>query len=222
MSSTSTLKAPQASASRPRPAVAVRGLERVLASWRASLDLQEPNPPALRGTIAYAEKRLGRRLPRSLRALYTVSDGGSFLEGNFELEPLAGLPRLNRSFSSLAPRELLLFGTDGSDSVFGLWIGRRRGEPVVVEMDEGGGGLALVGTSLARFLVGRTAFFLENGDRHALAVLGVPRRLRFPAFIGSDAQNVAIVEWADPALPDPRAEPYRHGTTAARLRARYG
>src|SRR5687768_298135 len=82
------------------------------------------------------------------------------------------------------PPEMLVFGADGGDSVYGVWLaaGDTR-EPIVVECLEASD-LTIVGDDLASFLTSRTAYYLIlfASDGYdllpALDVLGIPEELR--------------------------------------------
>src|SRR6185369_1438624 len=117
-------------------------------------------------------------------------DGGSFVDTNLRVNPrradplgLVGASDWLRSVDWTIPDELVVFGDNGSDDSFGLWLphGRGGGDPApVIQIAEGGGGFALAGTALMPFLTARIAYYLVGEDESAgaLADLGVPEALR--------------------------------------------
>jgi hypothetical protein len=199
------------------------GFERVVSAWEASPDLHDPGKPARVGAIDFAERALGRPIPADLIALYRYADGGSFLENNLGIFPVDRLLGLNED--PHRPPELLLFADDGSDSLFGVWAPRHRREGTVpvVEYDPGGGGLALAGTNVQRFLTTRTAYYLMLYDAEpALDALGVPSAVRVPSDELDDASYAALERWADQRLPQEHSLLYESGITVEQLRRRYG
>jgi hypothetical protein len=194
-------------------------LERVLAAWSATPGINAPNPGASDADLDVAEQRLGRQLPAAAAALYRELDGGSMLEGNLQLFPLLSdsgklavttASRLMRSWEWPIPDELVLFGGDGADDNYGLWLpATDQSRPVVVNVgaifEERS--FAIVGDDLAGFLLGHTAFYvlsvLDDEDAAAAVdLLGVPEQLR--VLEGSDDDYDALLRWANPGLPDPR------------------
>jgi hypothetical protein len=199
------------------------GFEPVVSAWKASPDLHDPGKPAGLGAIDFAERALGRPIPADLIALLRYADGGSFLENNLGIYPVDRLLGLNDD--PHRPPELLLFADDGSNSLFGVWAPRLRREATapVVEYDPGGGGLALAGTSVQRFLTTRTAYYLMLYDAApALDALGVPPAVRVPSLELDDDTYAALERWADPRLPQVHARLYESGITVEELRRRYG
>jgi hypothetical protein len=197
------------------------GMSGVFAAWEAASDFNELHKPATEQRIAQAETDTGRTFPSELVALYGYANGGGVLQGNILIEPLEGLDDLQRD--ARAPKELLLFGSDGSDSLFGLWSVAGKAPSAVVEYDPGGGEMALVGSSLTPFLRGRSAYYLMLLDSDAgLDALGVPERLRAPSAEMSDEALYDLRHWADPSLEESHGELYEHGISAAELRRRYG
>ena len=199
------------------------GFELVTSAWEASSDLHEPGDAVELAAVERAGRALGRDLPSDLVALYRYANGGGFLESNLILEPVEGLLQLNDD--PHRPSELLLFASDGSDSLFGVWAPEGAGEASlpIVEYDPGGGGLALAGTMLSRFLVTRTAYYLMLYEAdHALDALGVPERLRHESEALDDESFRALAGWADPMLPLEHEELYDPGITVDELRRRYG
>src|SRR4051794_24443003 len=103
---------------------------RVLAAWRATASLHEPRPPAALGELESVEQALGRRLPEIFRELYQQHDGGSWLGGDLALMPLLTGDDLSVARGSTAlrgwdwpvPKEVVIFGRDGSGDPLGLWL----------------------------------------------------------------------------------------------------
>jgi hypothetical protein len=203
-------------------------LEPLVEAWRLSSELHELSAGASEAELAAAEAELGRSLPEAARALYRVTNGAALLRVNLRLYPLwadeLGLVAASdwlRSVEWTIPEELVVFGDNGSDDSFGLWLprGRRDDDPApVIQIAEVGDGFAVAGTSLVPFLTGWSAYYLLllEADRSALSALGVPQRLW-------DAEpDEKIFAWADPDLPDPDPDPYGRPVDVEALRERYG
>jgi hypothetical protein len=206
-------------------------IERVLAAWQTCPGLHTARAGASEEVIDTVETALGRALPACLRELYRFSDGGHFLEGNLTVEPLRGskefegLDRLTADFDARGPGvpdELLVFGGNGSDALFSLWLppgGEQTKDAPVIASDMGPESMTLAGTGLAPFLVGWSAYYLLVCEAPAMALdeLGLPDDLRTSAL---DEQHfAAIVAWADPDLPNPAWDIYETPATPDELRA---
>lgn len=204
-------------------------LDRVLAAWGLSPAIHDLRKPASRELIAEAERRLGRAIPDALKSLYRFSDGLSALGGNLALDPLVdreggGLVNLGdrlRRADWPIPDDVLVFGSNGADELFGLWYpsGARGEGPMPVVMI---GSvfepkcLALAGTDLPRFLLAWSAYYLVllEAPTQALDALAVPDALR----IGNNAWSLEpFVRWADPTLPDHDPDPYARGMDPSTL-----
>jgi hypothetical protein len=213
---------------------AVEKIERVLRAWDLANELNYvyPVPSPTPEMIAQAEMELGYRLPESARALYSVHDGGWYLGGNIVIARLfpdgensigltAGTEQL-REWGWTLPPELLVFGGDGSDGTYGLWIETTADrEPIVVETIDVGGSFAVVGDDLASFLVGRSAYYLllyadYFDPTQALDTLEVPNELRGTDL--DDEHYQAIWRWANPNLPDADPNSYDRWWTPAQIR----
>jgi SMI1 / KNR4 family (SUKH-1) len=203
-------------------------LEALVEAWRLSSELHELAAGASEAELASAEAELGRSLPEAARALYRLTDGASLLRRNLNVYPLRaaefGLVAASgwlRSVEWTIPEELVVFGDNGSDDSFGLWLprGRREDDPApVIQIAEVGEGFAVAGTSLLPFLTGWSAYYLLllDSDRSALSALDVPQRLW-------DAEpSDELFGWADPDLPDPAPDPYGRPVAVSVLRERYG
>ena len=108
-------------------------IRQVLDAWALTAALHDPEPAASEANLDNAEHALGRQLPLDARAVYRTANGGAFLQGNLMLYPL--LPPdahetvslttaagLLRSWGWRVPDKLVVFGGDGSDDLFGLWL----------------------------------------------------------------------------------------------------
>ena len=203
---------------------------RALEAWRHLGELEDV-PAATADEIADAERRLGRPLPPEARRLYESANGGTFADGNLGIHPLLAEDHdelalttasgLLRSWDWPVPDELVVFGDNGADSNFGLWLpGSSSVRPVVVELGEAfdDACLAVVGDDLGSFLVGRTAYYARLIDDDAartaaLDALGLPDELRTREDADTEEAHFAALAWASPGLPDPRPDPYERGLT---------
>src|SRR5919204_2954219 len=91
-------------------------------AWRLSADLHRLRSGASESELAVAEDDLGRPLPEPVRALYRLTDGASFLDGNLNVYPLqaetlglVGASDWLRSVRWTIAEELVVFGDNGSD-----------------------------------------------------------------------------------------------------------
>ena len=214
-------------------------IRQVLDAWALTAEMHEPEPAASEAELGRAARGLGRQLPADARAVYRTANGGAFLQGNLMLYPL--LPPggddetlalttasgLLRSWKWRVPDELVVFGSDGSDDLFGLWLpadGPARHLVVQIAEAFDDASLAVVGTDLAAFLRAWTAFYVLaagdfDGAAAALDVLGVPSALRAAGESASETQLHALLAWASPGLPDPRPDAYARGLTSEQVRA---
>ena len=209
-------------------------LQSLLACWALSRKHHEFCRGATDAEIVRSEQVLGRTLPVALRALYEMSNGLSLVGANLNIFPLesgeddelalVSASMKLREWGWNVPDELLVFGDDGSESLFGIWLPRTAGasgDGVIIELGECES-MAIAGSSLCRFLRGRTGYYLlsEDAPEAALDALGLPRELRND---DPDDEVVALItRWADPDIEDPLPDPYESGITAAELRARFG
>jgi hypothetical protein len=107
--------------------------DRLLACWRRTEDLHTLPLPASADEIAAAEAELNLALPDLLRQIYLFSKGPWLFGGCLNLDVLRnpeglGLTtssRLLREWEWPIPEEILVFGGDGSEEVYGLWLGAR-------------------------------------------------------------------------------------------------
>ena len=153
--------------------------------------------------------------------LYRQCNGADILEGNLVIDPLDGQTlSLVQSGDFLRkaewpiPEDALVFGGDGCDDLYALWLPTDRVEkPIVIEVGSifQPGSFSIVGTSLPRFLRSRTAYYLlvEECDATALDAIAVPRKFRDSSSDQLDHKIFdEIFRWSDPSLPDLPLSPY--------------
>ena len=217
----------------PRPRTTIPDLVPLVDCWLLSKRHHEWSPGASDEEISRAENLLKRRLPKVLRAVYEMSNGLGLVGGNLNFVPLESSDDSEltlvsnsstlREWSVSVLEELLLFGDDGSDSEFGLWLpegGASLDDCPVIELGESVA-MAIAGSSLCCFLKGRTAYYLlwEKDAARSLDALGLPAELRTDS--PDDDDFAKITQWADPSLPNPVPDPYTDCITADELRARF-
>lgn len=208
-------------------------LASVLTAWRVAGELDHADAPATDSDLGRVEGLLGRKLPTDLAELYRAVGGGSFVGGNLSLHPalpppgqtealsLATAGDLLRSWNWPVPEPMVVFGDNGAGDVFGVWAPRDDiGHPIVVQVGEvfEARCLAVIGDDVASFLRGWTAYYLllaaDRDVSPVLDALQVPAALRSLHDNGSDDEFFRLLQWANPALPDPRPDPYERGLTA--------
>lgn len=213
----------------------IAGLAPIVDSWSRSSSLHSWNPGARPEAIAAAEAKAGQKLPTELRAIYELSDGLSLLRGNLNFWPLksekhlcvATIHERHREWGQSYPDEILLFGDNGSEHMFGLWVGRHAidSDPhPVIEFGESSepNAMAIAGTDLIRFLIVRTAYYLNlyAGDGMAPAnsygPLGLPSHLHDAE--PTDELMCELYRWGDPSIPDIDPDPYSRGWDLNRIR----
>ena len=209
-------------------------IEVVLSAWRASSPLHAGmQEGAAAEQLDETELMLRRALPTSFRAVYEFSNGIGAVGSNTVFDSLDELAtpaesqadRLREEGWPL-PEELVVFGGDGSDGLFGLWLPEGsdgRGSAPVIEIGEifEEGCMDVAGTGIVPFLAARTAYYLRVCERvsdttPALDALGVSAELR--AAPPDDELFAAIYDWADPELPRP-PDPYKALLTGDDLRS---
>jgi hypothetical protein len=188
------------------------GLADVVAAWRGTAALHRIGDPLDEAGLARAEARLGRALPADLRRLYEACDGFDGFGGSLFIAPAlraADYADDLRDSDWVIGPELIVFGGNGAGDFYALWYpdGAPPDDPTpVIEIGEifEDAGLALIGTSLPRFLRSMTAFRLAyEGEEEAAAALGVP-----PALRSRHERFAPFIAWADPTLPFPEPDPY--------------
>jgi hypothetical protein len=124
-------------------------------AWLAADPGVRAAPGATRRMLADAERRLGVRLPRSLRRLYRASNGIEDVGGRWDVVwPLDDVVRRNLDGwegEAGHPRELLAFGDNGAGDPFCLPL---RGPELVVWWYAVGAEATEYGLPLWRFWLG--------------------------------------------------------------------
>jgi hypothetical protein len=204
-------------------------IQQVITAWSLATQVSHGSPGgAMRTSLTAAEHTLGHPLPPDLRELYAAYDGGDFLGGNIQLLPLLSTmgddlalttaSDLMREWQWEIPPEMLIFGGNGSEVEYGLWLHDPHAQSSLVIAISEDQGLAVVGDSLAGFLAGHSAFYvlLKASDGYdlvpALDALGVPANLRSFAYL-DDALYNRLLNWANPNLPDKEPDPWAHRMT---------
>jgi hypothetical protein len=208
----------------------VARLEAVVEAWRRSMRHHTFEAGLDNDEIEAVEYELGLKFPGAFRALYEMSDGLSLCHGNVTFAPMdmgdgvlsiRNFSRKLRSWKWEIPKEVVVFGGDGSDGTYGLWLPEgtpRKPDCAVVEIGEAKG-LALRATNLCSFLTWKTAYFLLlDGEIKALDAVELPGDLR----VDDGDQYARLIRWADPEVPDPLADPYKCPVTVEEMRARFG
>jgi hypothetical protein len=175
-----------------------------------------------------------RPIPEELREICGEAGGQELLGGNLRIYPLeaedpeeltvANASDRLRSSDWPVPDEMVVFGDNGQGDSFGLWAPRDgAARPIVVQIGAvfEDACLAVVGDDIPSFLQGWGAYYA--------ALTGDPDNVleEFPEFRlpeefalregGTDEEFYAIMQWANPGLPDPRPDPYERGLTAAQV-----
>jgi hypothetical protein len=189
------------------------------------------------GQWADAERALDRQLPADLRELLTEVGDEELLGGNLSVYPLVPpegddealtlttASDLLRSWDWPVPDELVIFGSNGQDESFGLWVPKDGGaRPLVVEIGEvfEDACLAVVGDDLESFERGWVAYYvLMLGEPDDISTMvkefELPDELTSLDGDAGEDEFYAILQWANPGLPDPRPDPYERGLTAAQV-----
>ena len=201
-------------------------LQTLVQAWRSSEKSNLFPPGATDLELELAESKLGFQLPSTFRELYRLFNGANLLNGNLQIYPLeetdhslglsSGSEKL-RSWDWPIPNEGLVFGDNGSDDHFGMWLPKIQGKifnhPIlrIGEIFEPRC-MAIEATGLVPFLLGWTAYYslLYEAENPLLDVLGLPEILRFNPD-EMDDPFTRIRQWADPNLPDSSPDPYSHG-----------
>jgi hypothetical protein len=176
-----------------------------------------------------------RAIPEDLRVVCAEMAGHELLGGNLRIYPLesddpdtltvANASDRLRSWDWPVPDELVVFGDNGQDDSFGLWVSR-DGEARQVVVQIGAvfeeACLAVVAEDLESFLrAWGTYYGLLLGEpwqvEQLIAELQIPEELRSLDEDGSDEEFHAVLAWACPGLPDPRPDPYERGMTAEQV-----
>ena len=182
-------------------------IETIVRSWKISGD-SDLEKPASAAQIRKVEERLGLSLSEECVALYRLCNGADVLSGNISIYPLYGRKRsllwaanYFRDYDEPIPPGMVVFAGNGLGGFFGFWP-MPDGTTQVIESD-GNGSMTVVGTSLARFLRGRSAYYFLGEEADApLDLLGLPTHLRAPSMLEGGYELMMC--WADPGLPEAR------------------
>ena len=221
-------------------------IQTLLDAWKVSGAHHSMNPPATEVEIQAAEEKIGATLPKPLREVYPLFNGGWAWELYFF--PLAPTPdedlaviNANEKYIEWEwriPQEIRLFADDHAEQAYGIWLpacGNPSFSHPIIEVGElfDDGCMGVVGTNLLSFLHGRAAFHLVYDERDkleeggeelkriqtALDMLKVPQSLRGEHF---DDEMPPFRKWADPQLPDPYGTSYSQRYTIADLKKLFG
>ena len=221
-------------------------IQTLLDAWKASGAYTSIEAPATEADIQAAEEKIGTTLPKPLREVYPLLNGGWTWELDFF--PLAPTPdedlaviNANEKYIEWEwriPQEIRLFADDHAEQAYGIWLpacGNPSFSYPIIEVGElfDDGCMGVVGTNLLSFLRGRAAFHLVYDERDkleeggeelrriqtALDMLKVPQSLRGEHF---DDEMAPFRKWADPQLPDPYGTSYSQEYTIADLKKLFG
>jgi hypothetical protein len=214
-------------------------IDAVLAALRLSADLHKLRPPAEEMSLLVVEARLDRELPAAVKRLYEFSDGMDLFNGNLNFVPaferlpfrLLDYSEELRDQDCPIAQELIMFGGDGEDELYGLWYPPEASpqDPTpVIEVGELSepDSMAVVGTDLPAFMRGWCGYRLAQYEapEAALEAIGLPRPLwRWPLEAKSHAETIApYLAWADPTLPRKNPDSYRDRLDVDGVRALLG
>jgi hypothetical protein len=209
-------------------------IQKLIEVWSLSSDIHSFHSPAIESDLKSLEKKIGHRLPSSFREFYLFSNGANLLSDNLRVYPLEGTDEslgLSNASAQLRagnypiPDEILVFGSNGSDDLFGIWLPETKNEffrcPVlqIGEIFEPKC-MAIAGTDFVPFLYSWTAYYLMlyETNNAAIDALGIPYSLRHKADEMDDDIFAQLCRWADPRLRDSNPNPYEHGYDAEELK----
>ncbi len=197
-------------------------------------DPDEPllQPPSTAEALAALEASLGHTLPDDLRTLLARFGATSYVPGDVFVSALTSTddePGIDsyaaqlRDWGWKIPAELLVFGGEGVDALYGVWRSPDAPcwQPVVAVVVDGD--LAVVGDNVASFIAGRMASHAildaAEGDDRAAAILGalsVPDALRA---LPDDEQWEPTMAWSNPNRPYAEPDPFTNPIPLDELRA---
>jgi hypothetical protein len=204
----------------------IMNINRFDSVWKTTPQLQKFQAGSDISQLIALESEIGIILPMSFRSIYTYSNGLSLFNGNLNIYPLKSndnpfsitdATSQHRLWEWQIPNEVLLFGDNGSESLYGFWIpdADRNNILPIIEIGElfEPDCMSLVATNLENFLVVQTAYFLMVYSdelrvvaENALKLLGIPQILW--SYDPDDETLKELRRWADPHLPNYEANPY--------------
>lgn len=192
-------------------------MESLFQCWQQTDSHHLIHPGASQEFIATFEEQAGWRLPRDWSQLYSFANGMRLLDEN-----LCFFPLLEDEFAVLhhsetqrtryqkqIPNEFWIFADDGGGEQFGIWVGEDGTvhTPVVQMGEYDPTFFSIAASSLERFLLHRTAFYLKDiRSVEAWDRIGLPEAFRSENH--SDNEWKRIKDWADPAMADVEDDPY--------------
>ena len=208
-------------------------------AWPASGAFASVEAPATELEIQTAETKIGAMLPKLLREVYPLFNGGwawelDFYPLNFPPEnssfALANTNEKHIEYGWHIPREIRLFAGDGGGGAFGIWlpccVNPIYNHPIIEvgELPGEEGCMGIAGTHLLSFLRGWSTYrlMLKELDKSKevafLDRLQVPQSLRPEHFADSEEKFAQLRKWADPQLPDPYGTSYSQQYTISDLK----
>jgi hypothetical protein len=193
-------------------------LDKLISAWMAERRLCDIAPPIEFDVEVALRQALPNIAGSVLMPLYSRTASASIASGNTNIHPPFGpYPSVTSASAQLRewkwhiPENVVVFGDNGCGESFGVWQPKGPGVPLIVEIAEPyreTASMSVVGTDLARFLLGRTVYYflLCEADANALAMLNVPESIRSIAL--DDDGFSAVARWADPLLPNRPLSPY--------------
>ena len=196
-------------------------IQMLVEAWKVSEAHHSMNPPATETEIQAAETKIGATLPKLLREVYLLFNGGwawqlDFYPLNFPPEhPSSALTNATEEYIEYGwhiPKEIRLFAHMGGEEVFGIWL-PACGNPIynhpIIEVGElpgEDGCMGIAGTNLVSFLRGWSAYrmmmqhiILKKVDKpkelEFLGKLQVPQSLRYEHF--DESQYERTRNWED-------------------------
>lgn len=152
-------------------------------TWITSGAFESIESPAPEAEIQTAEAKIGATLPKLLREVYQLFNGGWLWQLDFhQLAPNDhdfGLVNANEKYIEWGwhiPQEIRLFAQMGGSDVFGIWlpeIGNLIFNHPIIEVGyiTGEGCMGVVGTNLISFLRGWSAFRLMEKEADELSAV---------------------------------------------------
>ena len=203
-------------------------------AWKSAGAHHNVQAPATEAEIQAAETKIGVALPKLLREVYQLFNGGWMWDLPWlSLEPTStyyGVTDGNEKLIEYGwhiPQEIRVFGDNGGGNPFGIWLPACGNpifdQPIIDVADPGEDGcMGVAGTNLLSFLRGWSAFrlMLKELDKSKeitfLDTLEVPQPLREGEYLPDDI--APFRKWADPQLPDPSGDAYSQQYTIGDLK----